>query len=333
MSCQVLGLDIGGANLKAVHAAGVTRTQPFHLWRAPSDLPDALRSLLREMPAHDHLAVTMTGELCDCFSTKREGVHVILDAVRAVAGSARVSVWRTDGRLVDLATARDAPLLVAAANWLALATFAGRWAPHGPALLLDIGSTTTDIIPLMNGEPAPSGRTDPERLNSGELVYTGVRRTPLCVLLPDRTAAELFATTLDAYLLLGQLPEAPGDTHTADGRPATRLAAHGRLARMLCADVETCSEAERLALARHAAIAQKSLICKSIDAVVHRMGHSPHTVIVAGSGEFLARDVASGMRWFPSARLVSLADMLGPDASTAACAHALAVLAAEMSVA
>jgi len=67
----------------------------------------------------------------------------------------------------------------AAANWLALATYAGRLAPRGPAVLLDVGSTTTDVIPLQDGTPVPRGRTDPERLESKELVYTGVRRTPL----------------------------------------------------------------------------------------------------------------------------------------------------------
>src|SRR5580765_5567900 len=145
---EVLGLDIGGANLKAAHSTGVARLEPFPLWKQPAALPEALEGLIKRMPAHDLLAVTMTGELCDCYESKREGVTAILDAVAAGAGGQPTRVWRTAGRLVDLETARATPLQTAAANWLALGTFAGRYAPNGPALVIDIGSTTTDIIPL-----------------------------------------------------------------------------------------------------------------------------------------------------------------------------------------
>src|SRR5262249_58388006 len=141
-----------------------------------------------------------------------------------------------DGRRVALDTARKDPLPVAAATWLALATFAGRQAPRGPALLIDIGSTTTDIVPLLDGRPVPRGRTDTERLHASELAYTGVIRTPLCAILGTRGMAEFFATTRDAFLLLGRLPEDSSDCDTADGRPATRVCAEARIARMIGAD-------------------------------------------------------------------------------------------------
>src|SRR5947209_8555190 len=116
MARSVVGLDVGGANLKAAHSGGSARARPFALWKAPAALPDALRELLRDWLPYDLLAVTMTGELCDCFATKREGVRAILHAVSAVAGQAPVRVWRNDGRLVDLDAARADPLPAAAAN-------------------------------------------------------------------------------------------------------------------------------------------------------------------------------------------------------------------------
>ena len=165
------------ANLKAAHSSGPVVFKPFELWKNPGDLSAALRELLRELPAFDLIALTMTGELCDCFETKRQGVHHILDAVAAVAEDLSVRVWQTDGALVELAAARQQPLLAAAANWLALATFAGRFAPDRGGLVVDIGSTTTDIIPLWEGRPVPRGRTD--AIGCGpELLYCGVRRTP-----------------------------------------------------------------------------------------------------------------------------------------------------------
>jgi hypothetical protein len=328
MSRSVLGLDVGGANLKAVHTSGAACTAPFALWKDPAGLTDALRVLVASLPPADRLAVTMTGELCDCFENKRQGVHAILGAVEVVAASKPVQVWRNDGRFVDLAAARQQPHPVAAANWLALATFAGRFAPKGPALLIDIGSTTTDIVPLVNGQPVPRGRTDPERLRCSELTYLGVRRTPLCALRGD-LAAELFATTQDLFLILNWLPEEPENRNTPDGRPATRAAAHARLARMLCADLETSTEEERMKMAHVLLVNVVYRLISSVEVVVKRLPGKPETVVLSGEGDFLTRVVLQEQKAFPPCRPVQLATELGAERSKAACAYAVAVLAAE----
>jgi probable H4MPT-linked C1 transfer pathway protein len=334
MPLAVLGLDIGGANLKAAwHSAAGTlaRSVPFALWCEPERLGQQLAALMsdRDCPAFDRLAITMTGELCDCYASKREGVCAILDAVETVA-RAPVDVWTMRGRFLPLAEVRQEPLAAAAANWLALAAFAARYAElGGTAVLIDIGSTTTDVIPLLEGRPAPTGRTDPERLQSGELVYTGVRRTPLCALLGEAVAAELFATTLDAYLLLENLREDPLDTTTADGKPATRAAAELRLARMLCADLESSTDYQRRWLAWEALSRQVEILRRALGRVVDRLPAPPATVILAGEGEFLAREVLWMHGGLGGCRVVSLTEELGPSVSQAACAHAVAVLAAE----
>lgn len=330
----VLGLDIGGANLKAADSSGLAHTLPFALWKQPALLPDALRRLFRDMPSFDALAVTMTGELCDCFESKRQGVQTILDAVTEAAGQTPICVWRNDGHFVDVATGRATHLQVASANWLALAAFAGRYAPNGPALLIDIGSTTTDIVPMLNGWPRPKGRTDRERLDSSELVYVGVRRTPLCALLANLIgccigAAELFATALDVYLLLGHVPEDESDTNTADGRPATKACAEARIARMLCADLETSTAAERRNLAELVFHNQTVILGFAFSEVVRRLPALPQTVVFAGEGEFLIRLALKAQRTIPPCRVVSLSRELGPEISRAACAYAVAILAAE----
>src|SRR5439155_8317432 len=109
-------------------------------------LSQRLRELLSRFP-HGRLAVTMTGELCDCFATKREGVYAILDGLVQAAPATPIQIWSTHGRFVSVAEARADPWRVAAANWHALATYAGRFAPQDAGLLIDSGSTTTDIIP------------------------------------------------------------------------------------------------------------------------------------------------------------------------------------------
>jgi len=326
---SVLGLDVGGANLKAAHSAGAARSRPFALWKVPTALPDALRELLRDWPPYDLLAVTMTGELCDCFPTKAEGVRAILDAVSLAAGGTPVRVWTTDGWLVDLAAARADPLPAAAANWLALATYAGRFAPRRPALLIDVGSTTTDIVPLLDGRPVPRGRTDSERIRRSELAYTGVIRTPLCAVLGSRGAAEFFATTRDVFLLLGRLPEDPSDCDTADGRPATRACAEARVARMICADLETSTADERRKLVEFAHLRQVMYVGGCIETVARSLPRLPETIVLAGVGEFLAQTALSKQKTVQPCPVFSFGRELGAEVSKAACAYALAVIASE----
>ena len=330
----VIGLDIGGANLKAVHSDGCVRCEPFALWERPSELPAALRSLLDALPSANRLAITMTGELCDCFATKAEGVNTILDAVSAATDPTRVRVFQTDGRFVSIDAARAEFMKTAAANWMALATLAARECGRG--LLIDIGSTTTDIIPLRTAAAVPRGRTDPERLATGELVYSGVRRTPLCALIRKvpwrgghcRVAAELFATTLDVYLHTGDLPENPDDCSTADHRPATKAAARARLARMICADQTLVSDADVDAIVATVVQAQLDVLRSACGEVSKTLGSAPDTIVVSGSGEFLTERLLDVWSSSPP-KVVALSSRYGPSVSVAACAFALVQIAPE----
>ncbi len=327
MTAGVLGLDIGGANLKAAHSSGHTRTRAFALWKNPVGLSAALAELVKGWPEFGTLAVSMTGELCDCFLSRSAGVQAILDAAEALQFPGAVEVWCNDGRFRSIAEARKIPLQVASANWLALATYVGRLAPQGPALLIDVGSTTTDIVPLLDGKPVPRGRTDVERFRRGELVYLGARRTPLNVLLGTEGAAESFSTMQDVLVVLGLIAEDSSDCDTADGRPATVAAAHSRLARMICADVETSTLEERTVLAAGLLERWMQAVASRVSKATSVLGGAPRTAILAGSGEFLARKVLE--REQELSTVISLARLLGHATSTAACAHALAVLAAE----
>lgn len=334
---HAVGLDIGGANVKAADLDGRAVTRAFAVWKAPERLGAILSDVLAEFPAVDLLAVTMTAELADCFETKAEGVDFILRAVEAAAGSKPVSVWQTGAEFVSSDVARGIPRLVAAANWHALATWVGRMAPDRAAVLIDIGTTTTDIVPLVRGVPVPRGLTDRERLQSGELIYSGVRRTPLCAVahsVPFRggycpLAAELFATTLDVYLTLGDIAEDPADRDTADGRPATAAAAHDRLARMLCCDRTEVTAEDAEAMARFLADVQRQRITGALGRVLSAQAEECGQVLISGSGAFLAERIVRDHPRLQSAELTSLADLFDPSTSQAACALAAARLASE----
>ena len=104
---RILGLDIGGANIKlASHDGHYVRSIPFPMWSRSATLKDTIRDLLctyqTEQGRFDALAVTMTGELADCFTSKQQGVLYIVQATSAGAAaasdSARVFFYETGGQ-------------------------------------------------------------------------------------------------------------------------------------------------------------------------------------------------------------------------------------------
>lgn len=335
---HVAGWDVGGVNTKVAHvdrgAIVSVRGRPFELQRAPDSLADVLRDLAREAgcPAAagdlSH-AVTMTAELSQVFRTKREGVSFVLAALDAAFPGAATYVFAVDGRFLPSAGARVEPLAVAAANWSATAHLVAR--EHPNTVLVDIGTTTTDIIPICAGRVAARGRTDPERLASGELVYTGALRTPAeamvaAIRLRGETvgvSAEGFALAGDVHLWRGQLSPDDYTVPAPDGRPATREFAGERLARVVCADREMLDEADITAIADALARAQVDRVASALRRVVAR--HTAlETAVVTGLGAFLAEAAARSA----GLRVVRLSAEIGDAAAQFAPAAAVALLLA-----
>jgi (4-(4-[2-(gamma-L-glutamylamino)ethyl]phenoxymethyl)furan-2-yl)methanamine synthase len=298
----VIGLDVGGANTKAVWREGVQRrsvSRPFEVWRDR----DALEAVLREVVAEaaparvDAVALTTTAELSDAFRTKREGVGFVLDAAEAALGVRRLVALTTAGELVSFAEARARPLDVAAANWVASALSVA--ALHPDAVMIDAGSTTVDVIPIAGGKVAATGRTDLDRLLAGELVYTGALRTSLAAIAPRvpvgeswcPVASELFAISADAHLILGHLAPEAYTCPTPDGRPATVECARERVARLVCADAEQLGAEEIDAIAAYLHAEQVRQIAASASRVSGRLPAAA-PVVPLGGGAFLARAAA-----------------------------------------
>jgi probable H4MPT-linked C1 transfer pathway protein len=330
-----IGIDIGGANIKVADGKGFAASHVFSLWKHPETLAQELRRLLAGSPPADHVVATMTGELADCFETKAQGVQSIVGALIDAVDNRHTRVYLTNGSFVTPQVAIRKPELAAASNWHALASYVARFAPQGSGLLIDIGSTTTDLIPLRDGAVVAQGTTDTERMIHGELFYSGVQRNPVCAIaheVPYRdhvcsVAQEYFATTGDVYVILGDLAENPLDTHTADGRPATKANCRNRLARVICADSSIFNHRDAVTLAHAISEQQIRQIQAHIAAVVTRLGQPPSTIICSGLGEFLAKRLVKRME--SNAELISLTAKLGVAASLSAPAHAVAVLARE----
>jgi len=319
----VLGWDIGGSNTKVCRVEDgrviTTVSRPFEVKDAPDQLQGLLETVAAEVAegaAIDAHAVTMTAELSRNFSTKREGVAHVLAAVRsAFASPVPVAVFTVRQNFVSIDDALEDTISVASANWMATARVAAQSCPD--ALVIDTGSTTTDIIPIEGGKVVNVGRTDPERLASGELLYTGATRTPVEALAAEvcvqgqrySLAAEAFATTADVHVWRGDLAM------------AERTAAGHRLARALCADRELMDDASVTALADALASAQVDRVAATISRVAGRHS-SIRRAVVAGAGAFIAARAARAA----GLDVVALADVHGDAASRCAPAAAVALL-------
>jgi probable H4MPT-linked C1 transfer pathway protein len=329
----VVGWDIGGVNTKVAcvidGAVLAARTQPFEIQRDPSALAPLLSSLASLVGAtpDDRHAVTMTAELSQMFRTKREGVAFVLDAICAACPDADIAVYAVDGRFLKPDDAYSQPLAVAASNWAATARLIA--ADHPDAILIDIGTTTTDIIPIVAGAIATLGSTDPARLASRELVYSGALRTPVEAIVRhvplgsgDATvSAESFALIGDVHVWRGQLSPDDYSVGTPDGRPPTPEFAGERIARIVCADRDILDAQAISRIADAVADAQCSQIADAISRVRDRHP-SLTTAIVAGLGAFIAERAADTA----GLDVGSLADSIGFDASRAAPAAAVALL-------
>jgi probable H4MPT-linked C1 transfer pathway protein len=337
----VLGWDIGGAHLKLaqIHDGGVAaiRIEPCPLWQGMAHLRSAMDRALEGQPVADRHAVTMTGELTDLFADRAEGVRAIIEAVGGRLGEATLDIYATDGGFLAAAAARAAPDRVASANWHATAALAARLL--GDGLLVDIGSTTTDLVPFSGGKIAARGYDDAARLVAGELVYTGIVRTPVMAMartLPFAGAeigvmAEYFATSGDVHRLTRALPEGADLHPTADNRGKSLAESRARLARMIGRDAASAPEEAWEALAFALTGRQLFQLECAAERVLSAVALSADAPLVgAGVGRFLALELARRLRrpYRDFASLVAVPEALAAASSDAAPAVAVALLRA-----
>jgi (4-(4-[2-(gamma-L-glutamylamino)ethyl]phenoxymethyl)furan-2-yl)methanamine synthase len=299
ISKPIVGWDIGGAHLKAVllndegEIAQILQL-PCPLWKGLHYLEAAINDALRafKIVAPDALhAVTMTGELVDCFENRHDGVIAISTLAAKLLGKDTLFYAANDGFLA-LERVSELTPHIASTNWHASASALAMHAQD--ALLIDIGSTTTDIVPIEHGLVALKALSDAARLQNDTLVYTGVVRTPVMALaqkLPFdgvevNVMAEYFATMADVYRLTGELKT--DDAETADGKGKTELESARRLARMIGRDVDSGG----IEAWKNFANTCKNMQMNQIKTAVLKQLKPNMTMIGAGAGSFLVEDLA-----------------------------------------
>jgi len=301
---EYIGWDIGGAHLKAAYLNDHGTVEhvlqlPCPLWQGLSHLRDALEQALDELPDREvRHAITMTGELVDLFASRADGVRQLLNTVASRLPVERISIYAGDAGFISPADSEGLVEQIASANWMATAAFIAPLVSQ--ALIVDIGSTTTDIIPV-RGSIQALGRNDYQRLACQELIYTGIVRTPVMAV-ADRLPfdgewiepmAEHFAVMADVYRLCQRLPVDADQMPAADNCGKSVIDSARRFARMLGCDVESAPIDAWRRCAEFVAERQLRRIADASARVLSReILDDEAPLIGAGVGRFLVQELA-----------------------------------------
>ncbi len=336
----ITGWDIGGAHLKAARCN--TQGQLIDiievacpLWKGLDQLGPAITKVQQQLAnTNDIAAITMTAELVDIFANRQTGVQQLLDYFSDFIPPSLCYVYGAEKGWLSPDQAKQHWYYVASRNWQASATLAANYVDNG--IFIDVGSTTSDIIPLCQGQASPTGFSDFERQKSRELLYTGAIRTPLIALANAAPfnghsvglAAELFANTADCWFLLGQLNAEKIRDLSCDGQPWDIPHCQQRLARLLGTDAHQHTTSQWLQLASWFAQQQLNLVADACQQVIsaHPGLQSEITIVGAGIGRFIVKLCAERLS-FNYKDFDNLLAQSEPLASDHAAATAVALLA------
>ena len=315
-----------------------TAIKYFPVWKSGKEqLAQVLEKLKKDVvgsAALDGVGVTITAELSDAYQTKKEGIDHVLDSVTEVFGEASTFVLDVEADLLPVKDAREKPLKVASANWAATGWMISQLIKN--CIVVDVGSTTTSIIPVLEGKIAAEGKTDLQKLQNGELVYSGSLRTNVAAIVDSipvrgrdtRVSSELFSQSGDVNLILDNIGKEEYTSETCDGRGKTRREAMARLARVVCADTDMLTEQEIVDMAKFVHIRQVEQIAGGLNQVYERVKPrlQKGTVVVTGLGRnFLARKAAENSGF---ENIINMEDFLGSDAAVVAPSVGVALMLA-----
>jgi len=240
-----VGLDIGGAHVKAV---GIDQYKKINfifyekcpLWKDFVLLEKTLYKLLKYLDSRKAtFGITITAELSDCFVNRTNGAKLIYKLCKKLGikfyfFSSKNKNFEKKINFSDICSM----------NWLATGEYIKD--KINEAVVIDFGSTTTDIIIIKNQRIVNRHFSDFDRINNCELIYTGCTRTPLFAIAKKivvnsneyNLIPELFSTTADLYRVNKLLNKNLDLFDSADNRSKSKLNSLKRISRNFGVDFE-----------------------------------------------------------------------------------------------
>jgi len=323
----ILGLDIGGANTKAALiqfeeervSDHISTIEYFPFWeKTNSDIIEMFNRIIESLMTKfkisqetiEYIGVSITAELSDAFYTKREGIFIILEALKEVFDQNKLYFVTTHNNFINYSLAKKDYMSVAAANWVATALYIGNFVKN--CILIDAGSTTIDVIPIIDSIPTTIGKDDTSRIFNHELIYTGGLRATIPSIthfVPYkgkliRISFEKFALVSDVHRILSNITDEQYINDTADNRSTSLEDCYARLARIICSDLDLISRKELDEIAEYIFKKQLELVLLEIKSLMNNLikwypnfKTDPQFVITGLSANFLIKNVLISLNY------------------------------------
>jgi probable H4MPT-linked C1 transfer pathway protein len=175
-----LGVDIGGAHIKIVgldqfQNICLIKYRKCYLWKNQKKLKQEI-TFINSLSSNKNIfcGVTMTAELCDIFPDRLTGAKKILNECKRI--KFKTFLYSRSDKVFEKLQSNNFSNIMSM-NWHSIGKYLTSFVKN--ALIIDFGSTTTDFICIKNGKIMNKAFNDFQRLSNGEILYTGLMRTPL----------------------------------------------------------------------------------------------------------------------------------------------------------
>ena len=294
-----IGWDIGGAHLKSCvinNQKTVCSVDLCELWKT-KELGYIIGQII-EQHAHNGIinnVITMSGEMCDIFENRDQGVKEILNYFKKFANT---HVYTRHCGIVNVKYNKKLQN-IASANWHVIAKFMSKKLAN--AIIIDLGSTTTDFILIKNSKIINKRVDDFSGLSSQELLYVGCLRTPPYIF--ERSLRinkkdihiipENFSSLADVYRIIKKIPKSLYYSSTCDDKEKDIKACMVRFARNFGLDYKQKQHKFLVSAAQKISDLHSTILNKVIDYHIEKnfLSEKNVKIIGLGIGEEIIRDL------------------------------------------
>ena len=298
---KIIGWDIGGAHIKAAKIdfkKKKTETKQIYspIWKNTNNLKKSIKLIKKKLGKCNYHAITMSAELSDIFLERSDGVKYIINLSSKILGDKKIFFYSKKSFIRKEIALKNTSVLNSM-NWHATANCISSFFPN--CILVDIGSTTTDIIPIKNQKIISKGSNDHQRLGSNELIYLGVLRSPIhAVERKKNLIYENFANLSDVYRVLNKIPTKFNLLPTQDNKSKNKHDSARRIARIFGKDYKKVHFLKWKKIAFKIEKKQKEILKKNIIKIKNRNFSKEIPIVGAGAGEFLLKNIFKKKNYF-----------------------------------
>ena len=294
---EFLGIDIGGAHIKIV---GLDKQKKiilvkyikFYFWKNKAKLFKFFDFINSISTPHTKIGITLTAELCDIFETRIDGFKKIYNECKRLKNK---FFFYTSSK--EVFTVKSNTKKIISMNWHATGKFISKNLSN--AVIVDFGSTTTDIICIKNKIIKNLSFDDFSRLKNNELIYTGLTRTPIFGIMNELSLnginypviPEFFSSMSDVYRINKSLDKILDIDDTADNTEKNLNQSFIRVARNFGFDFDKSNKELLKKISRKLINCQMNKIAVSLDKLIIKFNMSKKVpIVLCGIGNKVLRN-------------------------------------------